>query len=82
MKFINKEGIARVRVISPGQGSSAFYKEEQLARDVHAFDGGLVFIDHPGKKESKDRPERSLKDLAGPIVGTRAQRRVPPPRRG
>ena len=70
MKFINKEGIARVRVISPGQGTSAYYKEEQLAHDNHAFDGGLVFIDHPSKKESKDRPERSLRDLVGPIVGT------------
>ena len=70
MKFINEEGIARVRVIEPGQGTSAFYKEGQLARDNHAFDGGLVFIDHPGLKERKDRPERSLKDLAGPIVGT------------
>ena len=69
-KFINKDGIARVRVISPGQGTSAFYKEEQLARDREAFSGGLVFIDHPGRQESKDRPERSLRDLVGPIVGT------------
>jgi len=70
MKFINEEGIARARVISPGQGSSAFYKEAQLERDVHAFDGGQVYVDHPGLKERKDRPERSLKDLIGPIVGT------------
>ena len=70
MKFINKEGIARVRVISPGQGSSAFYKEDQLARDANAFDGGLVFIDHPSRTERKDRPERSLRDLAGSVVGT------------
>ena len=70
MKFINEEGIARVRVISPGQGSSAFYKEDQLERDRSAFDGGLVFIDHPSRKESKDRPERSLRDLVGPVVGT------------
>ena len=70
MKFINEEGIARVRVISPGQGSSAFYKEDQLARDANAFDGGLVFIDHPSRTERKDRPERSLRDLAGSVVGT------------
>ena len=57
MKFINDEGIAHVRVISPGQGSSAYYKEEQLARDVDAFTGGLVYIDHPGRKEAKDRPD-------------------------
>ena len=69
-KFINDKGVARVRVISPGQGSSAFYKEEQLARDANAFDGGLVFIDHPSRTERKDRPERSLRDLAGSVVGT------------
>jgi len=68
-KFI-KDGIAHVRVISPGQGTSAFYKEEQLARDATAFNGGLVFIDHPDRKEAKNRPERSLRDLVGPIVGT------------
>jgi len=70
MKFINEKGIARVRVISPGQGTSAYYKEDQLARDAHAFVGGQVYIDHPGLKERKDRPERSLRDLVGPIVGT------------
>jgi len=69
-KFIDKAGIAHVKVISPGQGSSAYYKEGQLARDVGAFTGGLSFIDHPGKNEQKDRPERSLRDLVGPIVGT------------
>jgi len=70
MKFINEEGIARVLVINPGQGSSAHYEEEQLERDVHSFDGGQVYVDHPGLKERKDRPERSLRDLVGPIVGT------------
>jgi len=69
-KFIDKSGIAHVKVISPGQGSSAYYKEGQLERDVGAFTGGLSFIDHPGKTEQKDRPERSLRDLVGPIVGT------------
>ena len=69
-QFVNDEGIAQVLMINEGQGASAYYEKEQLARDGSAFDGGLVFIDHPGRQESKDRPERSLKDLVGPIVGT------------
>jgi len=69
-KFIGADGIARVRLIEPGQGSSAYYETEQLERDAGVFQDGLVFIDHPGKKEQKDRPERSLRDLVGPIVGT------------
>jgi len=71
-KFIDENGIAQVKIISPGQGTSAYYKEGQLRRDVAAFNGGLSFIDHPGKKEQRDRPERSLRDLVGPIVGTPA----------
>jgi len=69
-RFIDENGIAEVLMISPGQGSSAYYEAEQLERDVGAFDGGLVFIDHPGKREARDRPERSLRDLVGPIVET------------
>lgn len=69
-KFIDANGIAHVKIISPGQGTSAYYKAPQLERDVTAFEGGLVFIDHPGKTEQRDRPERSLRDLVGPVVGT------------
>jgi len=83
MKFINKDGIARVRVISPGQGTSAYYKEEQLSRDGSAFTrywdeagggwvGGMVYIDHPTTSERKERQERSLHDLLGPVIGTPA----------
>jgi len=68
-KFIDMNGLAHVKVISPGQGTSAYYKEDQLKRDTSAFVGGLSFIDHPGKSEQRDRPERSLRDLVGPIVG-------------
>ena len=67
--FIDRNGLAHVKVISPGQGTSAYYKEDQLKRDAAVFEGGLSFIDHPSKTEQHDRPERSLRDLVGPIVG-------------
>ena len=70
MKFIDENGIARVRIISPGQGTSAYYKENQLARDGSAFTGGHVHINHPSRSEAKDRPEGDLLTLVGPIVGT------------
>jgi len=69
-RLIGEDGIAHVRLIEPGQGSSAYYEKAQLERDAAAFTGGLVFIDHPDKQEQRNRPERSLRDLVGPIVGT------------
>ena len=69
-KFIDENGIAKVRLITPGQGTSAYYKEGQLERDGNAFTGGQVYIDHPTKSERRDRPERSLRDFVGPVVGT------------
>jgi len=69
MPYINKDGVATVLMINEGQGTSAFYERDQLERDGAAFTGN-VYIDHPGRNEEADRPERSLRDLVGPIVGT------------
>ena len=61
----------RVRVIEgPRWGSSGYYGPDALdsAADVLA-EGTKVFLDHPSATEDRDRPERSLRDLAGRIVG-------------
>lgn len=57
----------RARIIQGDiQGSSGFYPAEMLKRDAGVFREGLpVFLDHPGATESYDRPERSVRDLAG-----------------
>uniref|UniRef100_A0A6H1Z7U8 Uncharacterized protein n=1 Tax=viral metagenome TaxID=1070528 RepID=A0A6H1Z7U8_9ZZZZ len=68
-KFLDKDGVALVRVIAPGKGSSAFYREDQLRRDAPVFKGAQVFLDHPTSKEAQERPERSLRDLVGVAVG-------------
>lgn len=49
------------------QGSSGFYSAEVLKRDgPKAFPAGThVFVDHPTESEEWERPERSVKDLAG-----------------
>ncbi|MBB6556153.1 hypothetical protein [Nonomuraea rubra] len=42
-----------------------------LKRDAGVFREGLpVFLDHPGVNESYDRPERSVRDLAGKLAST------------
>jgi len=51
-------------------GSSAFYPREVIERDGPSIFGvgTPVYFDHPGRTERSDRPERSVRDLAGKIV--------------
>lgn len=57
-----------------GRGSGVFYPEQVLERDGPQVwpAGTQMFLDHPTLNESEDRPERSLRDLAGKIVSTPA----------
>lgn len=64
-----KPGRYRIRIICPGQGSSGTYSEANLAASVGHFPAGTqMFMDHPSKDEDVNRPERSVKDLAGRLV--------------
>ena len=65
------EGRMLVQIITPGVGSSGVYPEETLksaaAERVFAK-GTQMFADHPTVAETQDRPERSIKDLAGVLT--------------
>ena len=54
------------------QGSSGYYPREVIERDGPTTwpQGTQVFMDHPGEMERHDRPERSVRDLAGRIDST------------
>jgi hypothetical protein len=69
-KAVRKDGTALIKIISPGWGSSGFYPSEVLERDgPKVFTKGLhTYWDHPSVSEEKDRPERSLRDLAGVLT--------------
>lgn len=61
----------RVRIIEGNRwGSSGYYSQEVLERDgPTAFPAGTqMYLDHPSESEERDRPERSVKDLAGKTV--------------
>lgn len=62
----------RARLIAPGWGSSGHYSEALLESDgPTAFPANTpVYMDHPGQAEAQDRPERSIRDLAGKITST------------
>lgn len=60
------EGKYRIRIISPGKGSSGIYLAENLAESAYLFKAGTeMFIDHPTESEEFERPERSIRDYAG-----------------
>jgi hypothetical protein len=70
-KAVKKDGTANIKIIQAGQGSSGYYPAEVLKRDgPKAFTAGThVYLDHPSVTEESERPERSVKDLAGSLTG-------------
>lgn len=60
----------RARLIQGGiQGSSGYYSEGMLRQHAGLFAKNTpVFLDHPGLSESMERPERSVRDLAGKLA--------------
>lgn len=59
----------RVRIIQPGQGSSGIYTAENLAASAPLFcEGTQMYMDHPSASEDYERPERSVRDLAGKLI--------------
>ncbi|OPG13633.1 hypothetical protein [Microbispora sp. GKU 823] len=60
----------RARLIAGDiQGSSGYYPAQMLRESASAFGSGLpMFIDHPSISEAHDRPERSVRDLAGRLA--------------
>ena len=61
----------RSRIIEGDRwGSSGYYPREVLERDgAKTWPAGThVYFDHPSVSEAQDRPERSVRDLAGKLV--------------
>jgi len=59
-----------IKIIQPGWGSSGYYGSEMLKRDgPNVFKAGThCYWDHPSMSQETDRPERSLRDLAGVLA--------------
>lgn len=68
---LGPDGSGGIKIIAPGWGSSGYYSEEMLSRDgPQVFTTGTkMFWDHPTLTEEWERPERSLRDLAGELTG-------------
>lgn len=71
IKGASTSGRMLVRLIDAGQGSSGFYPAETLkaAAEAGVFHRGLhLYADHPSETERLDRPERSIRDIAGVLT--------------
>lgn len=65
----------RARLIEGDRwGSSGYYDRDVLERDGPNVwpEGTPVYLDHPSVSEQMERPERSVRDLAGKITSTPA----------
>ena len=69
-KSVRPDGTVGIKIIAPGWGSSGYYSEDVLRRDVPAaFPAGTqMFWNHPTANEEYERPEGDLHNLAGVIV--------------
>jgi len=65
-KAVRADGTTDILIASEGWGSYGYYPREVLERDGPAVwpKGTHMYWDHPTETEKRDRPERSLKDLA------------------
>ncbi len=64
-------GIWRACLIAADvQGSSGFYPADVLRRDgAGAFPAGThIYFDHPTRSDEEERPERSVKEMAGVLL--------------
>lgn len=59
-----------LKIIKPGWGSSGYYPAQVLKDDgPSAWPAGThMYLDHPTVSEARERPERSIKDLAAVTV--------------
>jgi len=69
-RAVRADNMIDVKVIKPGWGTTGYYSDKVLERYApQAFPAGTkMFWDHPTETESRERPERSLKDLAAELV--------------
>jgi len=69
-RAVRDDNTVPLKVIQPGWGASGFYSSELLQRDgPKVFTEGLhMYLDHPTDSENSERPERSVKDLAGRLT--------------
>jgi hypothetical protein len=76
-RALRNDGTVPIKIITPGWGTTGYYGEKVLERygPVAFPKGTKMYWDHPTETEARERPERSLKDLAAELVNDAAYRK-------
>lgn len=71
-KAVRQNNTIDLKLIAPGWGSSGYYSADVLREDgPTAWPAGThMYLDHPTESEARERPERSVRDLAAVTVST------------
>lgn len=64
--FLIQEGLGNF-------GDASYYTREALESAVPLYEGKKFMVDHPGSFEEQDRPERSVRDIAGHYENVRLE---------
>jgi hypothetical protein len=69
-KAVRNDATIDLKIIKPGWGTTGFYGKRVLERSgPGAFPAGTkMYWDHPTETEARERPERSLDDLAAELT--------------
>lgn len=67
--IIDNNGKAKIKLIKPGWGESAYYKPEVLQEGAKVFKDAKMYWNHPTEEEEQQRPEGDLNNLAAVIDG-------------
>jgi hypothetical protein len=71
-RAVRKDNTIDLKLIAPGWGASGYYSADVLREDgPQAWPAGThMYLDHPTESGARERPERSVRDLAAVTVST------------
>jgi len=69
-RALRQDSTIDLKLIAPGWGTSGYYSADVLREDgpVAWPAGTHMYLDHPTESEAKERPERSVRDLAAVTI--------------
>lgn len=70
--FNAEKGVLDIVILKPGlnRAGKRYYTKEAIQESAPKFKGVKMYADHPSKSETRDRPERSVRDFVAVVTET------------